>query len=118
VPVDLSIKRVPDEVARKLRKRADENHRSLQGELMAILQQAVESAAASRASIARESPAVLSRRGRARQIPVASESALIIRQAREGRTFSAADLHRYVSALGTATPDEATAWIRQERSRR
>jgi plasmid stability protein len=38
MPVDLSIKRVPDELAQRLRKRAAMNHRSLQGELMAMLE--------------------------------------------------------------------------------
>src|SRR3954451_25327198 len=37
MPVTLTIKQVPDALARKLRERAALNHRSLQGELMAIL---------------------------------------------------------------------------------
>lgn len=41
MPVNLSIKNVPDEVADRLRRRAARAHRSLQGELMAILEQAV-----------------------------------------------------------------------------
>ncbi|MBI2966153.1 MAG: Arc family DNA-binding protein [Chloroflexi bacterium] len=41
MPVNLSIKNVPDQVADELRKRARMNHRSLQGELMAILEGAV-----------------------------------------------------------------------------
>jgi plasmid stability protein len=40
VPVNLSIKNVPDAMAAKLRQRAERNHRSLQGELMAILETA------------------------------------------------------------------------------
>ena len=38
--VNLSIKEVPDEIAERLRARAARNHRSLQGELMAIVEQA------------------------------------------------------------------------------
>ncbi len=38
--VNLSIKDVPDDVAERLRRRAARNHRSLQGELMAIVEQA------------------------------------------------------------------------------
>lgn len=38
--VNLSIKDVPDAVAEKLRARAARNHRSLQGELMSIVEQA------------------------------------------------------------------------------
>ena len=37
---NLSIKDVPDELAEALRQRASRNHRSLQGELMAIIEQA------------------------------------------------------------------------------
>ncbi len=37
MPVNLSIKNVPDEVAERLRKRAEASHRSLQGELLTIL---------------------------------------------------------------------------------
>jgi plasmid stability protein len=40
MPVSLSIKNVPDDLAARLRARAARNHRSLQGELMAILQDA------------------------------------------------------------------------------
>ena len=38
--VNLSIKGVPDDVAERLRARAERNHRSLQGELMAIVSEA------------------------------------------------------------------------------
>jgi plasmid stability protein len=41
MPVTLTIKHVPDRVADKLRLRAAASHRSLQGELMAILEDAV-----------------------------------------------------------------------------
>jgi plasmid stability protein len=41
MPVNLSIKNVPDETAEELRKWVARNHRSLQGELMAILEEAV-----------------------------------------------------------------------------
>lgn len=41
MPVNLSIKEVPDSTADRLRARAERNHRSLQGELMAIIERAV-----------------------------------------------------------------------------
>lgn len=41
MPVNLSIKNVPDQVAEMLRQRAAAHHRSLQGELLAILEDAV-----------------------------------------------------------------------------
>ena len=37
---NLSVKDVPDDLAERLRQRAARNHRSLQGELMAIIEQA------------------------------------------------------------------------------
>ncbi len=44
MPVDFSIKQVPDAVADRLRARAERNHRSLQGELRFILEEAVKGA--------------------------------------------------------------------------
>lgn len=41
MPVNLHIKNVPDAIAAKLRERAARNHRSQQGEVMAILESAV-----------------------------------------------------------------------------
>ena len=41
MPVNLSIKNAPDDVVQRLRERAARNHRSLQGELMAIIEEAV-----------------------------------------------------------------------------
>jgi plasmid stability protein len=42
MPVNLSIKNAPDQVVQRLRQRAERNHRSLQGELLAIIEAAVE----------------------------------------------------------------------------
>ncbi len=41
MPVNLSIKNAPDDIVERLRERAARNHRSLQGELMAIIETAV-----------------------------------------------------------------------------
>ena len=41
MPVTLSIKNAPDEIVKRLKERAERHHRSLQGELMAILEEAV-----------------------------------------------------------------------------
>jgi plasmid stability protein len=41
MPVNLSIKNVPDDLAERLRERARRNHRSIQGELLTILEEAV-----------------------------------------------------------------------------
>ena len=40
MPVSLSIKNVPDEVVEKLRARAQRNRRSLQGELLEVIEKA------------------------------------------------------------------------------
>ena len=40
--MNLSIKNVPEETVKRLRERARANHRSLQGELLAILEDALE----------------------------------------------------------------------------
>ena len=41
MPVTLSIKNAPDDVVQRLRARAARHHRSLQGELLAVLEDAV-----------------------------------------------------------------------------
>ena len=53
MPVSLSIKNAPDEMVKRLKERAERHHRSLQGELMAILEEA---AGTSRRTDARRGP--------------------------------------------------------------
>jgi len=43
MPVNLSIKHVPEHIAEQLRRRATRHHRSLQGELLAILEESLAS---------------------------------------------------------------------------
>jgi plasmid stability protein len=43
MPANLSVKNVPDELMERLRQRAARHHRSLQGELMAIIEESVRS---------------------------------------------------------------------------
>jgi plasmid stability protein len=45
VPVNLSIRNAPDDVVERLNERAERRHPSLQGELMAMLEEAVGRAA-------------------------------------------------------------------------
>jgi plasmid stability protein len=74
--VTLSVKNVPNDVARRLKQRASRNHRSLQGELLAILE------AAAQVTTVSEVVAL------AKQLGVrgeAGESAAIIRAARDAR---------------------------------
>ena len=76
MPVNLSVKNAPDRVVRKLKKRADRNHRSLQGELMAITTEAAE-----------KLPAItleeFMQRTRRRGLPTRSEAAENIRADRD-----------------------------------
>ena len=120
MPIDLSVKRVPDEIADQLRERAKRNHRSLQGELRAILEDAVarlEPISTGREWTAYErSPAATLPAPSSWRIAPQSESALMIRQDRDGRTFGVRDLYDFVLRLGQGTPDESTRWIREDRS--
>ncbi len=76
--VSLSIKDVPDRLARLLRDRAARNHRSIQGELMHILEEAVED----RPFRARE----FVQRLRAIRMPAGDgDSTAIVRKARDAR---------------------------------
>ncbi len=61
----LSIKDVPEPILQALRQRAARNHRSLQGELMALISQAVETPATEPAA---PPPQVVPRRKTIRQI--------------------------------------------------
>jgi antitoxin FitA len=78
MPVDLSIKRVPDQLAEHLRERARQNHRSLQGELLAIL----EAAAGVRPGLTVDDVVAFTRRTRIQSAPT---SASIVRQDRDRR---------------------------------
>ncbi len=128
MPVNLSIKNVPDELAEALRQRARLNHRSLQGELMAILQASVQTGALTPTAM-RERAAAYEVETYAEQSPKPgaspprgvwgpSESAVMIRQMRDGRDFTIQDLCEYVRALRLETPAESTRWIREDRDRR
>jgi plasmid stability protein len=78
MPVSLSIKNVPDAVAQQLRRRAERHHRSLQGELLAILE---ESAAEGGALTPRQVVA----RVRAAGLATPAESAAFVRADRDAR---------------------------------
>ncbi|MBP7777859.1 MAG: Arc family DNA-binding protein [Acidobacteria bacterium] len=71
----LSVKNVPDKLADRLRKRAASHHRSLQGELMAILEEAAQ-------------PTItideLAEKVRALGLRTPSESVAMIRAVRDG----------------------------------
>lgn len=72
----LTIKHVPVGLVESLRARARRNHRSLQGELLTLLEQTVGTEAAFEAALER-----IKRRG----LKTPSDSVEIIREARDGR---------------------------------
>jgi plasmid stability protein len=78
MPVNLSIKNAPDAIVAKLRRRAAKHHRSLQGELMSILEEAV------RKPVTLTVDDVLAENRRL-GLRTPSESAAMIRADRDGR---------------------------------
>lgn len=78
MPVDISIKQVDDELAARLRARAKRNHRSLQGELKAILEEA---AGGSRLTVQD-----IVERNRANGFATPNQAVAIVREGREQRS--------------------------------
>lgn len=78
MPATLSIKSVPDDVLQALRMRAERNHRSLQGELMTIVEAAVRPQAV-------RTPLELLAAVRQLGLKTPSESAEMIRDDRDSR---------------------------------
>jgi antitoxin FitA len=78
MPVNLSIKNAPDRVAQRLRERAERNHRSLQGELLAIIEAAV-------LDDRRATPGDILAEVRRLGLHTPSEAADLIRADRDGR---------------------------------
>ena len=78
MPVNLSITNAPDRVVQRLRDRAERHHRSLQGELLAIIEAAVENDKPS-------TPADILAEVRRLGLQIPSEAASLIRADRDGR---------------------------------
>jgi plasmid stability protein len=78
MPINISIKNVPDDIAEELRARAARNHRSLQGELMAI----IEEAAGPKSPL---SPSEFLAGVRALGLRTPSEARTMVRENRNGR---------------------------------
>jgi antitoxin FitA len=78
MPVNLSIKNAPDDLVQRLRQRAERHHRSLQGELLAIIEEAVR---AERSLSPRELLAEVRRLG----APTPGDSAGMVRADRDRR---------------------------------
>ena len=79
MPVNLSIKNVPDHLAEEVRQRAAKHHRSLQGELISILEETV-------ANEKMLSPHGFLKELRALGLKTPSESVKIIRRDRNARS--------------------------------
>lgn len=108
MPVDFSVKRVPDAVARRLRERAERHHRSLQRELLSIL----ESAAAEDRPGRVAEPAV-------RPYVSAAAPKLIASARRSGDRLTLDQLWDRARRLGGPVPDEpASTIIRRDRDER
>jgi len=78
MPVNLSIKNAPDDIVERLRKLAAKHHRSLQGELLAIIEEAVRRPA-------RLTPREVLAEVRRLGLETPAEAAAIIRADRNGR---------------------------------
>jgi plasmid stability protein len=102
MPVTLTIKQVPERLARKLRARAAAHHRSLQGELMVILNEAVAEAAV----IAEPGAAYQVKRRPRTKIPA------------HGRRLTLAELWERSRRLGSRSPSESASIVRTLRDER
>ena len=78
MPVNLSIKNVPEDLANRLRERAAKHHRSLQGELLAILEETL-----SKDEVV--TPSQLLSKVRELELHTASDSAPLVREDRDAR---------------------------------
>jgi len=78
MPINLSIKNAPEDLIERVRERAKRNHRSLQGELLAIIEQAVPE---------RRTLTVLELHEKVKKLGVStpSESVQMTREDRDGR---------------------------------
>ena len=113
MPVNLSVKNVPDDLAARLRERARRNHRSLQGELMAILEGA--GPALNEATTRRLAASIIR----------PQDSVGMIREMRDTRYggedmggVTIGELLEHAKASGLSTPDESTQWLRDMRDAR
>lgn len=111
MPVTFTIKQVPDQVAEGLRRRAEANHRSLQRELLLIVERAASGEPAPGNRIAEPVPAPYSARatgqktGKAARTPAAGK-------------LSLQQLWQRARQLGAPMPGESAAIVRRDRDAR
>ncbi|MFO1186312.1 MAG: Arc family DNA-binding protein [Alphaproteobacteria bacterium] len=78
VPINISIKNAPDDLIERVRERARRNHRSLQGEVLAILEKEVGSGP-------KKTPQEILEEVRKLGLKTPSESVAMIREDRDSR---------------------------------
>lgn len=104
MPVTLTIKQVPDRVADKLRVRAAVSHRSLQGELMAILEEAVMQTAPQARQT--DPPAYMAKPASSKAVPA------------HGKRMTLAEAWERARRLGPSSKSESAAIVRKLRDER
>ena len=109
----LTIRNVPDALARKLKTRAERNHRSLQGEVMAILVQA--SAANTAEQMAAPYRASQSESGAK---TIASETAPHPAGGAPGKKLMIEEIWERGKRLGLSGPNESARIVRKVRDER
>lgn len=87
MPVNLSIKNAPDDVVQRLKARAARHHRSLQGELLAIIEEAVRMPSML-------TPQEILAEVRGRELATPAEAATIVRADRDAVKVVDASGHR------------------------
>jgi plasmid stability protein len=137
MPINLSIRNVPDDVADRLRARAARNHRSLQGELMAIFESAVRPGSGmqeDQREYHAEQPTPEKRKLTVREVGEEAEKLAIyqpgdepgtqiIRRHRDGghvssrQPLDAVEALEQMRKLGVRTKDEVVRMIREDRDR-
>lgn len=134
MPVNLSIKNVPDDLAEQLRARAARNHRSLQGELVALLEHALGDAVSSGlgeqmnpyGAEERLTASEVLKRTQKSVIRTEGESVVdMIRRTRDGAyapmpkgTLTVDEVVERVRKLGLPRVDEAARLVREDRNSR
>lgn len=103
MPVTLTIKQVPERLAQKLRSRAADNHRSMQRELMLILQEAISDPPR---AAEEDPPAYNVKPPRKTKAPV------------HGRRLTLSELWERSRRLGPKSSSESTAIVRGLRDER
>ena len=107
----LTIRNVPDALARRLKTRAERNHRSLQGEVMAILVHA--SAANTAEQTAAPYRASLNESGAKTTAPETAPAAGAV-----GKKLTIAEIWERGKRLGLSSPNESVRMVRKLRDER